>query len=292
MSGGSMLNHTKVNVSNGSLHIVESGSSQDPAVLFLHGWPENWSAYEQLMQLAGKKAHALSIDLPGIGESSMKSPPSTKRDIADCIHELVEALQLKCLTLVGHDAGGQVVFSYLSRYADELERAVIMNVAVPGIKPWEDIIRNPYIWHFHFHSIPNLPETLVTGKERQYFDYFYNIISAHPEKISEKSRSEYAKAYSTPSALNTGFNWYRAFYHDAKENNEILLTHALQIETPLLYLRGELESGAIEQYVEGFKEAGIKDVRGEIIQDSGHFAPEEQPEAVWKKIAAFMELES
>jgi pimeloyl-ACP methyl ester carboxylesterase len=152
-----MFNHQKVNVSNGILHVVESGSSQDPTVLFLHGWPENWSAYEQLMQLAGKKVNALSVDLPGIGESNMQSPPSTKRDIAYCIHELVEALQLKCLTLVGHDVGGQVVFSYLSRYADELERAVIMNVAVPGIRPWEDVIRNPYIWHFRFHSIPNLP---------------------------------------------------------------------------------------------------------------------------------------
>jgi pimeloyl-ACP methyl ester carboxylesterase len=72
----------------------------------------------------------------------------------------------------------------------------------------------------------------------------------------------------------------------------MLLTHAIQIKTPLLYLRGELESGAIEQYVEGFEEAGIKDVRSEIIPDSGHFAPEEQPEVVWKKIAAFMELEA
>jgi pimeloyl-ACP methyl ester carboxylesterase len=240
-----MFNHTKVNVSNGSLHVVESGSNQDQTILFLHGWPENWSAYEQIMQLAGKKARALSVDLPGIGKSNMQNPPSTKREIADCIHELVEALQLKSLTIVGHDVGGQIVFSYLSRYPDELERAVIMNVAVPGIRPWEDVIRNPYIWHFRFHSIPNLPETLVTGKERQYFDYFYNIISAHPEKISEQSRSEYVKAYSTTSALNTGFNWYRAFYQDAKDNSE-MYTHSAQIKIPLLYLRGELESGAIE----------------------------------------------
>src|SRR5205814_1260795 len=83
---------------------------------------------------------------PGIGGSIIHDAPSTKRAIADCIHELVQTMGLKHLTLVGQDVGGQVVFAYLCRYADELESAVIMDVVVPGVKPWEDVIRNPYIW--------------------------------------------------------------------------------------------------------------------------------------------------
>ena len=123
----------------------------------------------------------------------MGNAPSTKRDIADCIHEFVEKMGLKHLTLVGHDVGGQIVYSYIHSYANELNGAVIMNVVIPGVKPWEDVIRNPYIWHFGFHAIRNLPEILVTGKERPYCDYFYDTISTHPERITDDVRNSYVR---------------------------------------------------------------------------------------------------
>lgn len=282
-----MLNHQQVAVSNGSLHVASSGAADAPAVLFLHGWPESSLAFERILQLAGKQVYALAVDLPGIGGSIIRNAPSTKRAIADCIHELVQTMGLKRLTLVGQDVGGQVVFAYLSRNAHELERAVIMDVVIPGLKPWEEVIRNPYIWHFKFHAIPKLPESLVTGKEREYFDYFYGAISAHPEAIRNAARDEYVKAYATPSALSTGFNWYRAFEQDVKDNRE-LIDNPISIETPLLYLRGDHEGGDMDKYLAGFREAGIKNLQSAIIADSGHFAPEENPEAVWEQIAAFM----
>ncbi len=283
-----MLKHTEIAISKGNLHVIEAGFSQNSAVLFLHGWPENWRAFERVLTLAGEHVYALAVDLPGIGKSKMSNSPSTKHEIADCIHEFVEKMGLKHLTLVGHDVGGQIVYAYLHRYVNELNKAVIMDVVIPGVKPWDDVIRNPYIWHFGFHAVLDLPEIIVTGKERPYFDYFYNVISAHPEKITDDARNSYVRAYSTPSALSTGFNWYRAFGHDAKYNRENV-ARGIEIETPLLYLRGEHEVGNIEQYVAGFKEAGIKNLYNSIIPDSGHFAPEEQPEDVWKRIVTFLD---
>jgi pimeloyl-ACP methyl ester carboxylesterase len=163
-----------------------------------------------------------------------------------------------------------------------------MDVVIPGVKPWEDVIRNPHIWHFSFHTILNLPETIVTGKERSYFDYFYNTISAHPEKIFDDVRKTYIKAYSNHVALSTGFNWYRAFGQDAKQNRDNIAKGML-IETPLLYLRGDHEGGNIEEYTLGIKESGILHVQSSIIPDCGHFSPEEQPEEVWKQISAFLQ---
>src|SRR5579859_3865515 len=107
-----MLNHQQVVISNGSLHVVSNGFAEAPAVLFLHGWPESWLAFEKILQLAGKHVYALAVDLPGIGDSNLQNAPSTKRAIADCIHELVQTMGLKRLTLVGQDVGGQVVFAY------------------------------------------------------------------------------------------------------------------------------------------------------------------------------------
>jgi pimeloyl-ACP methyl ester carboxylesterase len=280
--------HKKVNTSKCNFHVVESNNDYDRTVLFLHGWPQDCSAWEKVMSLAGEKVHAVAIDLPGIGKSNMQDAPVAKSDIAGYLHEVVTAMKLKHLTLVGHDVGGQVIYPYLNRYGSELEGAVIMDVVIPGIKPWEDVLRNPHIWHFRFHAIPTLPETLVSGKERVYFDYFYNIIAAHPENISNKARQAYVQAYSGIPALSTGFGWYRAFEQDAKENKS-LSAKQLQIETPVLYLRGDHESGDITQYVEGLKEAGIKNVRSNLIEDCGHFAPEEQPGKVWQNVDSLMQ---
>src|SRR5579859_4629029 len=116
-----MLNHRQVAIREGNLHVVENGPDEGPAVLFLHGWPESWLAFEKLLNLAGKHAHAIAVDLPGIGGSTMPDASGSKRAIADCIHELVQVMGLKRLTLVGHDAGGMVGFAYLSRHGADLE---------------------------------------------------------------------------------------------------------------------------------------------------------------------------
>lgn len=280
-----MPDHSQIAVHNGSLHVVEVGSTENPALLFLHGWPQSWCAFERLMAFAGKHYHALAVDLPGVGESRMEHPPSTKRNIAECIHELVGERRLHKLTLIGHDVGGQVAYAYLKQYGNELAGAVIMNVVVPGLAPWEEVIRNPYIWHFAFHAIPNLPETLISGKQGAYFDYFYGAIAAHPERITAEARESYSKAYSSAVSLSAGFGWYRAFSQDAQENRESFDTIS---DTDLLYLRGDRESGSIDNYVAGFRDAGIKNVQSAIIKECGHFAPEEQPEEVWKTIECFL----
>jgi pimeloyl-ACP methyl ester carboxylesterase len=281
------LEHKLIQTSIGKIHLVESGDNLERPVLFLHGWPENWSAWYKVMEQSKDQIHALAIDLPGIGDSKILNPPCSKTAIAEVVNELVDSLGLEPLTLVGHDAGGQVVFAYLTRYAQKVESAVIMDVAIPGLKPWMEVLSNQYIWHFKFHAVPNLPETLVSGKEKPYFDYFFDTISAEPERISPQAREEYVKAYSTPQALSTGFGWYRAFDEDAKENKTFIDSKTV-VDTPLLYLRGDHEE-EVQKYVEGFKEAGFTNVESAIIEDSGHFAPEEQPEAVWKYIKEFID---
>jgi pimeloyl-ACP methyl ester carboxylesterase len=282
-----MLNHSLIDGQYGSIHIVESGLTNHESILFLHGWPEDWREFERIMVLAKEQYHVLSIDLPGIGLSKMDHAPGSKHEIAQLIHELVERKELKHLTIVGHDVGGQVLFSYIQQYPDELKGAVIMNVVVPGIKPWDEVNKNPFIWHFRFHAIPGLPESLVTGKEHIYFDYFFQAIAAHPEKISAEARKAYSDAYSTPESLSTGFNWYRSFPEDVKFNRKITQS-TNKIQTPLLYLRGEREAGELGQYIDGFNEAGIVNVRGSLIHDCGHYSPEEQPEEVWRSIEGFV----
>ncbi len=85
-----MLSHQQVALDNGSLHLVSGGIHEGPAILFLHGWPESWLAFDKVLELAGQHMYALAIDLPGIGGSIMADAPGAKRAIADCIHKLVQ----------------------------------------------------------------------------------------------------------------------------------------------------------------------------------------------------------
>jgi pimeloyl-ACP methyl ester carboxylesterase len=275
-----------VRVDTAAIHVVESGTAGKPVVVFLHGWPQNAHAFEFIMREAGDSIHAVAIDLPGIGRST-GSDGGDKRSIALKVRTLIRMLGLKRVTLVGHDVGGQVVFSYLTNFVDELEQAVIMDVAVPGIAPWDEVIRNPNLWHFAFHDVPKLPEQLIAGRQAAYFDWFFNAIAKRPSAISPKARREYAAGYETPEALTAGLEWYRAFDRDARENRSFAMSPR-KTSIPALYLRGADESGNIEEYVAGLRAAGLSTIVGTTIPNCGHFSPEEQPRAVWKAISEFI----
>jgi pimeloyl-ACP methyl ester carboxylesterase len=279
------LFHQQVTIGESSLHIVEAGNQFSECIVFLHGWPEDWMEWLSIIKLASRQYHVIAIDLPGIGGSSVTVPNGEKAVIAETVHQVIRTLGLKTYTMAGHDAGAMVTYSYLRKYSAELKAAVLISSVIPGIEPWSTVIANPYVWHFRFHSIPNLPETLVMGNQRAYFEYFINILVKDPLKISDSARDHYASAYDSKNALQTGFEWYRTFQKDARTNSQDSVT----INTPLLYLRGEYEGGDITEYVNGFKKAGISSVTSARIPGSGHFLPEENPEAVWAQIERFID---
>ncbi|MET9338673.1 alpha/beta hydrolase [Nonomuraea sp. NPDC003804] len=276
--------HTHVSIADVSLHVVEVGDPRGKPFLFLHGWPESWRAWEGVMDVAAADARVIAIDLPGIGESVGAVPGGSKLRLAEVVHELVRRLELTDLTLVGHDAGGMIAYAYLRRY-DDVARVVIMNTVIPGVAPWSDVLANPYIWHFGFHTVTALPEILVQGHQAEYFDYFYDVLSVDPARITPESRRAHAVAYDGDAALTAGFDLYRAFGQDARDN--AAFAEAGPVSTPLLYLRGDGEGGDIATYAQGFRESGIQHLTTALVPGVGHFAQEEAPAQVWKLIHDF-----
>src|SRR5580704_5436902 len=277
----SNIRTTRVPVGASSLHLVEAGDPDAPPFLFLHGWPESSRAWQPLMTVAAGRIRAIAVDLPGIGESAGVKTDGTKAQIAEVVHQVIEALELRDLTLVGHDVGGMVVHSYLRRYRN-LTRAVIMNVVIPGLGPWEEVLRNPYIWHFAFHSVRDLPERLVAGRQADYFAFFYDYLTTSRTAIPAAAREAYSSAYASEEALRAGFDWYRAFPRDAEANRE-----GARVAVPLLYVRGEKEGGRIEDYVKGFTDSGVEYVSSRLIPGVGHFPHEEAPLETWQALAEF-----
>lgn len=279
-----LFRHRQVEREGVAIHVVTGGTEQKPAILFLHGWPQNWTEFEAIMIPLSENYHVVAIDLPGIGDSTTPLISNDKRNIAKYVRGVVKELNLIEPTLVGHDVGGQIVYAYLHAFPGELARAVIMNVAIPGIDPWSEVKRNPYIWHFAFHAIPDLPEKLISGNLSDYFAYFYDAIAAKPGSISEYARAKYVEAYTRPEALKTGLEWYRSFPQDEKDN----MNFKDSISTPVLYLRGDREHAILENYLRGLRESGLHKVTGRIISNCGHWAPEEQPDEVVSVLQEFM----
>ena len=172
--------HRNVAVGDALLHVVEAGDPGGVPFLFLHGWPESWQSWRQVMAVAARPARPVAIDLPGIGESSGAATDGSKRQLAAVVHELIATLGLRDVTLVGQDVGGMVAYPYLRTYQD-VARVVIMDVVLPGVEPWEEVLRNPYLWHFAMHMIPALPERLVQGRQEAYFGYFFDVLSPRAE---------------------------------------------------------------------------------------------------------------
>jgi pimeloyl-ACP methyl ester carboxylesterase len=284
----SPLQHRQLRIEGLSIHVVDGGAADKPAVVFLHGWPQSWAAFEPVMLRLSREARVVAIDLPGIGESTTPPPSNDKRTLAKYVRALLRRLDLHQTTLVGHDIGGQIAYAFLRAYPTELHRVVLMNIAIPGVEPWSEIERNPYIWHFRFHAVPGLPERLVAGREAPYFDYFFDRISAKPGAIARTARKTYVQAYARRAALHAGFEWYRAFPQDRKDN---LAAEKTTVNTPVLYLRGEKDSGLdLDRYVNGLRDAGLRDVKGGVVAKSGHFVADEQPNQLLNVLRQFLGL--
>jgi pimeloyl-ACP methyl ester carboxylesterase len=282
------IEHQQIQIGRHDLHVVTAGDPAAPPYVFLHGWPESWCAWHDVMA-AASDARCIAIDLPGIGASRGAVEGARKADIAKVVRDLVEHLGIAAdATIVGHDAGGMIAYAYLRAYP--ARRVVIVSTVIPGVEPWDAVLANPADWHWAFHATPHLPEMLVRGRELAYFAFFYDFLSADAAKLTPDRRAQYAAAYTDADSLRAGFDLYRAMAQDARAN---IAGASTPCETPVLYIRGDKEPGladqrdaqaTIEAYAAGLRKAGVRRLETVVIPHTGHFIGDEQPAALWQAI--------
>src|SRR6202521_4395176 len=156
------------------LHYLVAGNG-DPIVL-LHGYAETSQMWLPLIAKLADKHTVIAPDLRGFGESAAPADGYTKAAMARDIHALGKSLKCDRIRLVGHDIRLMVAYAYAAQYPDEVDRLVLMDAFLPGVDGWETIYNNPAIWHFRFNGLT--PEALVRGRERTYFDHFWNNFAA------------------------------------------------------------------------------------------------------------------
>jgi pimeloyl-ACP methyl ester carboxylesterase len=162
-----------------------------------------------------------------------------------------------------------VAYAYAALYPDKVERLVVMDAPLPGIAPWDDLVKDHRLWHFSFWGTDE--DRLVQGRERIYLDRIWNDFSSSPTQPDEATRKFYAAQYAKPGAMHAGFAHFQAFSQDAKDNQLFAQT---KLTMPVLAIGGEKSFGANEALV--FRNVATN-VREAVVPNSGHWLMEESP---------------
>jgi pimeloyl-ACP methyl ester carboxylesterase len=271
-------------VEHGALKLgaLIAGNPDDPALLLLHGWPHSKEVYDEVLEELAGGHFVIALDLPGIGDSTGAVESSQKIALADILLGAAESLGGRAPIIVGFDVGGMIAHAAARDHAHRISGAVVINTVIPGIDPWAKVLADPRVWHFAFHAIPGLPEKLVHGHQREYFDFFLEMLVARKDRVSERHRACFAAAYSRPEALKAGFDWYRAMSADAERN-----AVPKEIDVPMLYLRGDADGGSPADYLPGLRNKGARHIEADTLPGSGEIAPLEAGDDLVRRLLSF-----
>jgi len=271
------------NVNGARLHYLIAGQG-DPVVL-LHGYAQTSHMWRPLIARLAENHTVIATDLRGAGQSSTPVEGYTKANMARDIHALMNNLGYSKIAVVGHDIGLMVAYAYAAQYPDEVNRIALLDAFLPGVGDWKNVWLMRDLWHFHFYG--KTPLALVRGRERVYFEHFWNDFAADPKhSVPERDRRIYAKAYARPAGMRSGFEYFRMFERDASDFGRFAET---PLQMPMLVLTGEKASG------EGLIQQArlvAKNVEGVVIRGAGHWLMEEAPDQVLSRVVEFLDHSS
>ena len=257
------------------LHYVIGG--QGEPIVLLHGWPQTWYEWRKIMPILAQNYTVIALDLPGLGDSSVPTTGYDKQSIAKVIHQLVTHLGFDRINLVGHDIGAMVAYAYAAIHPETIQRLVLAESLLPGFGLEEKMdVANGGFWHFGFHIAPEIPELLTAGREREYLCALVYRTGVEADAIEE-----YVRHYAAPNGMHNGFEYYRTLLKDGQQNRELAKSKLLM---PVLILTGS--NSPIEGLLEG-AQAVAANVQSQIIENSGHWLAEEQPDLLSTELLTF-----
>lgn len=260
------------------LHYLIAGKG-DP-ILLLHGYAQTSHMWRPLMAELAKTHTVIAPDLRGFGQSAKPDSGYDKPTMAKDVHALAVSLGYKRVGVVGHDIGLMVAYAYAAQYPAEVDRIVLMDAFLPGVGDWTTVWLLRDLWHFHFYG--KTPLALVNGRERIYFEHFWNDFAADPARsVSEADRQFYTAAYAQPGAMQAGFEVFRAFEQDAKHFASFARA---KLKMQMLILTGEKASG---EFLIAQGRLVAENVEGVVIEGSGHWLVDEAPHQVIPKLVTF-----
>ena len=261
------------------LHYITAGHGA-PLIL-LHGYAETSLMWKPIIPVLAERFTVIAPDLPGIGDSDIPAHGLDMKSAAISIHDLAKSLGVQKAEVVGHDIGLMVAYAYAAQFPTEVTKLVLMDAFLPGVEGWEAVYNNPNIWHFRFNG--PTPEALVQGRERTYFEYFWNDLAADKtHSIPEADRKAYTAAYARPGRMHAGWAYFVSFQQAAKDFAQLSQT---KLPMPVLTIGGEKSLGeALGQQTK----LVATDVTVVVLKDTGHWVLEERPKETTEALQKFL----
>ncbi|MCU1306700.1 MAG: Alpha/beta hydrolase [Acidobacteriaceae bacterium] len=261
------------------LHYFTAGHG-DPVIL-LHGYAETSRMWKPIIPLLAERFTVIAPDLPGIGDSAIPTNGLDMKTAAIRIHALARSLGVQKARVVGHDIGLMVAYAYAAQFPSETEKLVLMDAFLPGVAGWEGVYNNPAIWHFRFNG--PTPEKLVEGRERIYFEHFWNNFAADKTRsIPEADRIAYTAAYSRPGRMHAGWAYFFSFPQAAKDFAQLAQT---KLTMPVLVIGGEKSLGDVLGQQAKLVAPNVTVV---VLKDTGHWVLEERPKETTDALVKFL----
>jgi pimeloyl-ACP methyl ester carboxylesterase len=276
--GETILSRT-AEIDGAKLHYMTAGHGT-PLIL-LHGYAETSLMWKPIIPVLAKRFTVIAPDLPGIGDSAIPADGLDMKNAAVRIHDLAKSLGVQKAEVVGHDIGLMVAYAYAAQFPTEVAKLVLMDAFLPGVEGWEAVYNNPAIWHFRFNG--PTPEALVQGRERTYFDYFWNDFAADKtHSIPEADRKAYAAAYARPGRMHAGWAYFVSFLQAAKDFAQLSQT---KLTMPVLTIGGDKSLGeALGQQAK----LVATDATVVVLKNTGHWVLEEQPRETIEALQKFL----
>lgn len=268
-----MTRHRRLVSGGVTSHYVVAG--EGPPLMLLHGFPQTWREWDGVInQLAGEFT-IVAPDLRGLGGVP---GPATGYDIFSMAEDVRAIVDVEFgstpITLCGHDMGSYVALGYALAHRDRVASLILVDAPLPGTTLGDRLATNPRTWHIAFHSNADVAHLLISGREREYLEFFIRSRLVNPDSVSPSAMDAYVRAYSGPGGLRAAFEMYRSLPESSARVRTELAERG-KLSCPFVYVAGALTAVQADL-------CGMVDELGphgsiEVIEDTGHYVPEEQP---------------
>ncbi|MEV4654872.1 alpha/beta hydrolase [Micromonospora sp. NPDC049301] len=275
----------RARVGDVTLNYVRGGHG--PTLVLLHGYPQCWYMWRPLLPELARHFEVVAPDLRGFGGSDAPDGGYDKKTVAADLHGLLDQLGLTGdLRLVGHDLGTMVAYAYAAAHPERVSRLVLSEAPIPdeslyvfpALTP-----AGPGVWNFGFFSLRNgLPEQMVSGREALWVDRFTDALMVRKGSIATPDVEEYASHLRDPAHLRASFGYFRAFAQDIADNTAY---RATKLRMPVLAIGSRASLGEkVAEQASRYADT----VRGEVVDDCGHWLYEERPEEMLALLGDFL----
>lgn len=269
----------RVEANGVELNVALAG--EGPAVLLLHGFPHTWQLWTDVLDGLAGQCRVIAPDLRGFGASTRAADGYDAGTLAADAGALLDALGVSSAAVVGIDAGTPPAFLLAMRRPGLVRRLVVMESLLGRLPGAGAFLANGAPWWFGFHAVPGLAESVLTGNEAQYIDWFLDS-GTLGHGVRPDLRDAFVSAYTGSEALRCAFSYYRALPTSAQQVQDAVDTGRLTV--PTMTIGSHPVGSSLERQLRPVAD----DLVGHVIEDCGHIIPLHRPQALLSLLRPFL----